>query len=89
METLVSVLVVSLSSVMLVSALIVAMNLNGAAKQADIQFRQELEIAERGGGTQVGEVQVQFPSGIVRYGVRFAGDIANGALTSYEVELGS
>lgn len=83
-ETLVSIMVISLSSVILLGAINAAARINRQVGEMDTSYRTDRAVAESGGGSLEGEVSVKVKgsNAAYQYKVLFAGEV--GDLRSYD-----
>lgn len=82
LESLVSILIVALSTVLLLAAITGAARVNQSVRDGDAQYQSQLRTAERGGGTIEGDLQVVIGGISHTYRVNYAGE--NGHLRSYD-----
>lgn len=86
LETLVSILVISLSSVVLLTSISASTKINNKVREMDARYQTELKAAEQGMGTLEGTIQVKRKDGVAySYEVLFAG--APGEIRSYEKKV--
>lgn len=82
LESLVSILIVALSTVLLLTAITSASKINLAVRKSDEEYFRQLRIAELGRGAEVGTLEVVIGSTTYVYQVDYAGE--NGHLRSYD-----
>jgi len=89
-ETLVAILVITLSALLLATVTTGSVRINAAAREKDSAFRQELENAETGTRSESGTVTLRDAGGasLGSYSVLYSAG-GDGALTSYRMEAGS
>lgn len=83
-ETLGTILIISIVSVLFFSAAVTSQKINEKATSLDKKFQTEIETAEKGEGTREGSVNITTDNGSFNYDVYYSGE--NGAPISYRLK---